>query len=884
MYPSRRRRRRPLRAIAVTLASLLLVILLAIGAAVVLIDPNAYKAQIAAMVKQRTGRDLAIGGRITILPSLTPTIQADDLTLSNAPGGSQPVMVSVGHVEAEIALLPLFAHRLVINRLVLIRPRILLETAANGAPNWVFQPAPSTGVAAPAPGPTAATATAGTAAPAAPSMELDMRSIHVREAAIDWRDGATRRSVAVAVPRLDASTASETDPILAHVECGTGGVAAVAEVTAGSLARLEDTSAISEFPLRVTARGAGAELTISGTIAHPLRGRGYALAITGAAPDLAAVGDALGRRLPRLSDVAIAARVSDNAAGAPVWSALSLQAGHSPLDALAPGFALDALSLSAADLSEPIKLDGKGSYGGADVFASGTLASVATLMPSGAAAGPAPLDLTLGFAGITGTAKGVVGAPEKLSGVDVALDFSSHDLAPFLAATRARLPSFKEVGLKARLTEAGASLRDGAVLRDLTFSTPGGDLSGEAALEYDGRPSLHLALTSPRLDLDALLASMGAVAGPAPAVQAAPPPAVAVPRSPTPPPAAAVAPPPDTAVRLVVPDRPIPLAMLRAGDADIDLKLAALTVAGAIYHDVAAHLALRDGHLSLDPLAADTPGGHVSGTLTADAGAPDMPVSIGLRTRGLSLKPLLAGSADPDAASGTALIDVDLRGAGPTPHDFAASADGHIGVSISDGEIDDRLLGAIATDLLRSPRLADSLGAAAASGTAARTTRLRCFAGRVDVSRGTASVTTLLLDSTRLTLQGSGTIAMGDEAVSLRLRPTLHIGGARGGGGQGVAVPLRIGGNLSDLKVAVDAGGALEALGSRATNVPDRGVDPCPAALAAVAGPPPAPPPAAIPASTPAQAPPATASQTAPVPAANQKMPNSAQILRGLLH
>jgi hypothetical protein len=125
---------------------------------------------------------------------------------------------------------------------------------------------------------------------------------------------------------------------------------------------------------------------------------------------------------------------------------------------------------------------------------------------------------------------------------------------------------------------------------------------------------------------------------------------------------------------------------------------------------------------------------------------------------------------------------------------------------------------------------------------------------------------------------------MGDEAVSLRLRPTLHIGGARGGGGQGVAVPLRIGGNLSDLKVAVDAGGALEALGSRATNVPDRGVDPCPAALAAVAGPPPAPPPAAIPASTPAQAPPATASQTAPVPAANQKMPNSAQILRGLLH
>ncbi len=49
-------------------------------------------------------------------------------------------MATLQRLEAQVALLPLLQRRLEIDRLVLVRPDILLETDAQGRPNWRFVP------------------------------------------------------------------------------------------------------------------------------------------------------------------------------------------------------------------------------------------------------------------------------------------------------------------------------------------------------------------------------------------------------------------------------------------------------------------------------------------------------------------------------------------------------------------------------------------------------------------------------------------------------------------------------------------------------------------------------------------------------------------------
>ena len=77
------------------LGGLLAVLAIAIGLGIALFDPDAQKPRIIAAVKQATGRDLAIAGRIGLALSLRPTIEIADVTLSNPPGFSRPAMLSI---------------------------------------------------------------------------------------------------------------------------------------------------------------------------------------------------------------------------------------------------------------------------------------------------------------------------------------------------------------------------------------------------------------------------------------------------------------------------------------------------------------------------------------------------------------------------------------------------------------------------------------------------------------------------------------------------------------------------------------------------------------------------------------------------------------------
>jgi AsmA protein len=89
-------------------------------------------------VKEKTGRDLAIGSaRVVIWPHIGVTLK--DVTLSNAEGAGAPHMLRLGELDVHVALRPLFEKRLEIIRFVLNQPEINLEVSHGGKRNWEFE-------------------------------------------------------------------------------------------------------------------------------------------------------------------------------------------------------------------------------------------------------------------------------------------------------------------------------------------------------------------------------------------------------------------------------------------------------------------------------------------------------------------------------------------------------------------------------------------------------------------------------------------------------------------------------------------------------------------------------------------------------------------------
>ena len=123
------------------LIGVVVLIVLVIAAAVAVpffIPVDRYKAELVAAVKQSTGRDLEINGKMSfsLLPSLA--LAANDVAFANPPGASSPQMATLAKLQVQLKLLPLLSRRIEVDRLVLVDPVIALEVDKQGKPNWQF--------------------------------------------------------------------------------------------------------------------------------------------------------------------------------------------------------------------------------------------------------------------------------------------------------------------------------------------------------------------------------------------------------------------------------------------------------------------------------------------------------------------------------------------------------------------------------------------------------------------------------------------------------------------------------------------------------------------------------------------------------------------------
>jgi AsmA protein len=116
--------------------SLVVLVVAAIVVIPLVVDPNDFKGEIAAQVKQATGRDLQLGGDIglSVFPWLG--LELNQLRLSNAPGfGDQPFAV-VEHARIRARLMPLLDQHLEVDKIQVDGLQLHLTRAEDGSTNW----------------------------------------------------------------------------------------------------------------------------------------------------------------------------------------------------------------------------------------------------------------------------------------------------------------------------------------------------------------------------------------------------------------------------------------------------------------------------------------------------------------------------------------------------------------------------------------------------------------------------------------------------------------------------------------------------------------------------------------------------------------------------
>ncbi|MBS1102777.1 AsmA family protein [Gluconobacter sp. Dm-62] len=369
--------------------------------------------------------------------------------------------------------------------------------------------------------------------------------------------------------------------------------------------------------------------------------------------------------------------------------------------------------------------------------------------------------------------------------------------------------------------------RENMLLDGLTFGSQELSLDGalKLVLGHDVPPVISGNLHAAKMDLDVLKGLWLPSASPAAPVAQPVVPGIAVPKPVAPQNDGPVPTAPNHLSVAATPADPTPswVKRLRAQDVNLHLTADHVVFAGREYTDLVTRLTLSGGHLRLDPISGQAQGLPLSGMAELDASA--LPV-----TGSVTFQPLMlpAGLLEtqlgmPLLLQGPVQVVGQLSAKGNSSDELRQSLDGHLGISMVDGQVQSELLGQMA-------------GSAASVVLGKGGRLLRCLGLHMSIANDVAHIDTLGLQSGRFSTSGSGTVGLGTQALNLRLLPVVDFEGA------GASTPVVLTGTLGAPHVAQDrdAGGNFHVTIGGDSNT----VDPCTAPLAAAregqAGPAPA--------------------------------------------
>ena len=200
---------RLLKIAGIVLGSLIVLIVIALLAVRLLVNPNDYKGRIAQVVRHSTGRELALPGQIKLSVFPWIALEFGPASLGNPPGFGTEPFASVQQVAVRVKLLPLLRGHLQIGRVDIDGLDLRLRSNAAGQGNWQ-----GLGGSSAAPG--ASPASASSAGPAALP---DLAGVVIRDSRLSYQ-GMVASSVNLSIGRVAAGVAI---PVSVKLDLAEGG-------------------------------------------------------------------------------------------------------------------------------------------------------------------------------------------------------------------------------------------------------------------------------------------------------------------------------------------------------------------------------------------------------------------------------------------------------------------------------------------------------------------------------------------------------------------------------------------------------------------------------------------------------------------------------------
>ncbi len=264
---------------------------------------NGLKPEITRAVRDDTGRELTLGGDISLKIGFTPALVVKNVSFQNASWGSQPELAKIKRFEIKVRLFPLLSRRIEVKRLILIEPEILFETDTSGKSNLAFDTTKKHDLAK---GKEETKAEGNWKLSA-----LTFNELQIEKGRITYIDHELKKTYVGTVGTLMATAASSESPIKLKLK---GAYNDNSFEVAGTLCTLTAfVNPNKTWPVNLAVKTENATLTLDGTVKDPLARRGIELNFTLTGKDLASFKQFSGESYHLKGPFDISGRIADTA-------------------------------------------------------------------------------------------------------------------------------------------------------------------------------------------------------------------------------------------------------------------------------------------------------------------------------------------------------------------------------------------------------------------------------------------------------------------------------------------------------------------------------------------------------------------------------------------
>ncbi|MBF0270493.1 MAG: AsmA family protein [Magnetococcales bacterium] len=814
------------------------IVLIVVAVAIPLfVDPNQYKQEIAALVKEKTGREVTVNGPITVSVFPWAGVSLGDVTLGDVPGfGSEP-LAKMAKLEVRAQLMPLLSKRLEADKIAVKGLQLKLVRDAKGQGNWESlrggEKAPVDFSASRGDSPADAKGAPKTPTAAKPAAtpvsgggsglaSITLGGVEILDAQVTWSNAVSGAQYTFKGLKLTTGVVTPGQPVTVELETD------VERINPATHAHLL-------FAATVVPGAEGKRVTLQksrlGLQVKAAEGMPASTVDVQLAAEIEAGLDGSGIKLTGME------------------ATLKAEGGESPLSKseskLHGNVEFSPSRVAITDLTWNLKGEGKpgGAFGQLEAVYKGDIdgqrdhglfklpgldlvvKAVGGTLPAAGAnlhlTANGEMDLpgqTLRLAGckLEGLeqlkAEGSMNLTKRGGNPVVSGEWTIQPFNPRTLLTQLgqKAPTIADEKALSALQLKGAFSADRQRLEvsRMEAKLDSTTLRGGFSWPYDAVSTVRFDLDGDGLDLDRYLPAKGSGGEAAPAASATAPAAPQTGDA-----AGSGGDGGKTVASSSGTGGEIPVALLKRLDLDGKVKLATLKLRGVRFQEMQAVIRGKDGMVRLEPFTWKLYSGSSRVDATLDVRGETPKLAWKQNLQGVQLEPLLKEWAGEESLAGTANLTVDLTSAGKQSQSIKQALNGQLSFVVQDGAY-------LKKDLTYTIRHAYA-GYAAAKGRSLNVgqdtgrTPFKTLEGAAEIRNGVLESKNLQATSAAFQMTGGGKVDLPQNQLDLTTRVNLlsaldDVDSKSLNDLKGMAIPVRIHGDLSRPQTTVDVAGLVE--------------------------------------------------------------------------